>query len=72
MATPQPAIFNEMGRNQWYVHLSRVEGADVSKIKGVLRDARNAATGHDINLCVLFGPTLLADLGGPAVDDFQP
>ena len=31
-----------------------------------------AAAGHDINLCVLFGPTLLADLGGPAVDDFQP
>jgi putative iron-dependent peroxidase len=72
MATPQPAIFNEMGRNQWYVHLSRVEGADLGKIKGVLRDAVNAAAGHDINLCVLFGPTLLADLGGPAVEDFQP
>lgn len=71
MATPQPAIFNEMGRNQWYVHLSRVEGADLGKIKGVLRDAVNAAAGHDINLCVLFGPTLLADLGGPAVEDFQ-
>ena len=72
MATPQPAIFNEMGRNQWYVHLSRVDGADLSQIKGVLRDTVNAAAGHGLNLCVLFGPTLLADLGGPAVDDFQP
>jgi porphyrinogen peroxidase len=71
MATPQPAIFNEMGRNQWYVHLSRVEGADLGQIKGVVRDAVNAAAGHNINLCVLFGPTLLADLGGPAVEDFQ-
>lgn len=72
MATPQPAIFNEMGRNQWYVHMSRVEGADLGHIKGVLRDALNGATGHDLNLCTLFGPTLMADLGGPEVDDFQP
>ncbi len=72
MATPQPAIFNEMGRNQWYVHLSRTDGADLGHIKGVLRDAINAAAGHDINLCIGMGPTLLADLGGPAVGDFQP
>jgi putative iron-dependent peroxidase len=72
MATPQSALFNEMGRNQWYVHLSRTDGADLGRIKGVLRDALNGASGHDINLCVGFGPTLLADLGGPAVDDFQP
>ena len=72
MATPQPAIFNEMGRNQWYVHLSRVDGADLGRIRTVLRDAINGADGHDLNLCVGFGPTLLADLGGPAVDDFQP
>jgi putative iron-dependent peroxidase len=72
MATPQPAIFKEMGRNQWYVHLSRVGGADLGVIKGVLRDAINAAASLDINLCTLAGPTLLADLGGPPVDDFQP
>jgi putative iron-dependent peroxidase len=72
MASPQPAIFNDMGRNQWYVHLSRVEGADLGRIKGVLRDTINAAADHAINLCVGVGPTLLAALGGPAVDDFQP
>ncbi|MGI9616365.1 MAG: Dyp-type peroxidase [Acidimicrobiales bacterium] len=71
MATPQPAIFNEMGRNQWYVHLSRVDGADVGRIRTVLRDAINGAVGHDLNLCVAFGPTLLSALGGPEVDDFQ-
>ena len=71
MATPQAAIFNEMGRNQWYVHLSRVDGADLGRIKTVLRDAINGAVSHDLNLCVGFGPTLLADLGGPTVDDFQ-
>ena len=73
MATPQPAIFEEMGRNQWYVHLSRVDEADLGHIKGVLRDSINAAAGQPgMNLCIGLGPTLLADLGGPAVDDFQP
>jgi len=72
MSTPQPAIFDEMGRNQWYVHLSRTDGADLQTIKGVLRDTINAAGGQGLNLVTLFGPTLLADLGGPEVDDFQP
>ena len=73
MATPQPAIFNEMGRNQWYVHLSRTDGADLGHIKGVLRDSINAAGGQPgMNLCIGFGPTLNEALGGPGVSDFQP
>jgi putative iron-dependent peroxidase len=72
MATPQPAIFNEMGRNQWYIHISRTDGADLNKIKGVLRDTINAAGGQPgMNLCIGFGPKLNADLGGPGVEDFQ-
>ncbi len=72
MATPQPAIFEEMGRNQWYVHLSRTDNADLGQIKGVLRDTINAAGGQPgMNLCSGFGPSMTTALGGPAVDDFQ-
>jgi putative iron-dependent peroxidase len=72
MATPQPAIFDEMGRSQWYVHLSRTDGADIGHIKGVLRDTINAAAGQPgMNLCMGFGPTLNEALSGPGVDDFQ-
>lgn len=71
MATPQAAIFDEMGRNQWYVHMSRTEGADLGAIKSAISTAVADAKAEGLNLCVLFGPTLNADLGGPAVDDFQ-
>ena len=41
MANPQPAVLDRvMGKNQWYVHLSRTEGADLNVIKQVLRDTR--------------------------------
>ena len=40
MPTPQKAIFNGMGQNQWYVHLSRTEGADLDAIKAALKDYR--------------------------------
>lgn len=38
MPTPQSAILNRnMGEHQWYVHLSRVDGADLKVIKSVVR-----------------------------------
>ena len=71
MATPQPAIFSEIGQHQWYVHLSRVNGADLGRIKRVLSQTRAAAAAKDINLVVGFGPTLLADLTDDIPSDFQ-
>src|ERR1700731_927391 len=62
MSTAQPAIFGEMGEHQWYVHLSRTEGADLNKIKEVLRKLRADCAAQQINLVLGFGPTLLADL----------
>ena len=72
MPTAQPAIFNDMGEHQWYVHLSRTEGADLATIKGVVRDLRAACADQDINLVLGFGPTLLADIGAEMPNDFQP
>jgi putative iron-dependent peroxidase len=72
MATPQPAIFAPMGKNQWYLHLSRADGADLSYIKSVLRDVRAHCASEGINLVFCFGPTLLADLTDDMPEDFQP
>jgi putative iron-dependent peroxidase len=72
MPTPQPAIFATMGRNQWYLHLSRTDGADLNVIKQVIRDTRQHCADEGINCTVLFGPTLLADIGAEMPDDFQP
>lgn len=76
MATPQPAILGNLATHQWYVHLSRTEGADLGVIKKALADLRaDCAPGgaNDVvNLCILFGPTLLADLTSDVPDDFQP
>jgi putative iron-dependent peroxidase len=72
MATAQPAIFAQMGKNQWYVHLSRTDGADLNHIKGVLRDTRAHCAAEGINLVLCLGPTLLADLSDDMPDDFQP
>ena len=56
MPTAQPAIFATMGKNQWYVHLSRTEGADLDHIKAVLRELRADCASNGINLVVGFGP----------------
>jgi putative iron-dependent peroxidase len=61
-----------MGKNQWYVHLSRTEGADLDHIKSVLSDLRKDADAKGINLVLCVGPTLLADLTNDVPDDFQP
>ena len=76
MANPQHAILTNLTKYQWYTHLSRSEGADLGVIKKALRDARDAGaqTGvtTPVNVCLLFGPTLLADLTADVPDDFQP
>lgn len=72
MATAQPDIFAAMGKNQWYLHLSRTDGADLNHIKSAIRDVRAHCASEGINLVVGFGPTLLADLTDDTPDDFQP
>jgi porphyrinogen peroxidase len=72
MATAQPDIFAAMGKNQWYLHLSRTEGADLSHIKSVIGDVRAHCASQGINLVIGLGPTLLADLTSDLPDDFQP
>ncbi len=76
MANPQHAILTNLTKYQWYTHLSRSDGADLAVIKRALRDVRaaGAQTGvtTPINVCVLFGPTLLGDLTDDIPDDFQP
>jgi putative iron-dependent peroxidase len=75
MPNPQHAILTDLTKYQWYTHLSRTEGADLGVIKQALRDAR--AAGSDVgvtvpvNVCLLFGPTLLADLTDDIPEDFQ-
>ena len=72
MATAQPAIFDPMGPHQWYLHLSRTEGADLSVIKRVVQSLREECADKDINLVLGFGPTLLADITDDMPEDFQP
>ena len=76
MPNPQHAILTNLTKYQWYTHFSRTDGADLGVIKKALRDTRaaGAQTGvaTPINVCFLFGPTLLADLTDDIPDDFQP
>ncbi len=76
MANPQNAILTNLTKYQWYTHLSRTEGADLGVIKKALRDVRDAGTQTGvttpINVCLLFGPSLLADLTDEIPADFQP
>lgn len=73
MATPQPSVLNRnMGQHQWYVHLSRMDGADTGAIKAAISQLRTDCAAKNINLVVGFGPSLLADLTDDVPDDFQP
>jgi hypothetical protein len=59
MPTPQPAIFATMGQHQWYVHLSREAGANLTHIKSVATNLPKVCKDQGINLVLGFGPTLL-------------
>ena len=73
MATPQPSVLNRnMGQHQWYVHLSRMDGADMGAIRAAIAQLRADCAAKNINLVVGFGPTLLADLTDDVPSDFQP
>lgn len=73
MATPQPSVLNRnMGQHQWYVHLSRMDGADMGAIKAAISQLRADCAAKNINLVVGFGPSLLADLTDDVPSDFQP
>lgn len=73
MATPQPSVLNRnMGQHQWYVHLSRMDGADMGAIKAAISQLRADCAAKNINLVVGFGPGLLADLADDVPSDFQP
>ena len=73
MPTPQPAILDRnMGQHQWYVHLSREPGANLTTIKSVIQNLRRVCKDQGINLVLGFGPTLLKDLTNDVPNDFQP
>jgi len=72
MATPQGAILTALGEHQWYVHLSRTEGADLAVIKQALKELQFNANKLGVEACIMFGPTLLADLTSDIPNDFQP
>jgi porphyrinogen peroxidase len=76
MPNPQHAILTDLAKYQWYTHMSRTENADLGVIKKALRELRAAGTEVGatvpINVCLLFGPTLLADLTNDIPNDFQP
>jgi putative iron-dependent peroxidase len=72
VATPQPAILGKLEEHQWYVHLSRVKGADLGVIKAALKDLRADCAAQGVNLGLFFGPTLLAELTNDTPEDFQP
>jgi putative iron-dependent peroxidase len=73
MPTPQPAILDRnMGQHQWYIHLSREPGANLTTIKSVIQNLRRVCKDQGINLVLGFGPTLLKDLTTDVPTDFQP
>jgi len=76
MPNPQHAILTDLAKYQWYTHLSRAEGADLGAIKRAMIAVRAAGAQSGattpINVCLLFGPTLLADLTDDMPEDFQP
>jgi putative iron-dependent peroxidase len=76
MPNPQHAILTNLTKYQWYTHFSRTEGADLAVIKAALADLRAAGAQvgvtTPVNVCILFGPTLLADLTDDIPEDFQP
>ncbi len=75
MATPQAAVLDRvMGKNQWYVHLSREDGADLTHIRRVLKKYREDCDmlQSGIKTVIAFGPTLLQDLASNSMpNDFQ-
>jgi putative iron-dependent peroxidase len=52
--------------------MSRDDGADLGLIKKQLKALREDCKAQGVNLCLMFGPTLLKDLTDDIPKDFQP
>ena len=72
MATPQRSILTSLGEHQWYVHMSRTDSADLGVIKTALVKLSSDCEHLGVNLCIMFGPKLLAELTDDVPADFQP
>ena len=76
MPNPQHAILTDLQKYQWYTHMSRTDGADLGVIKDALKKVRKAGdevgVTSPLNVCLLFGPKLLAELTDDMPEDFQP
>ena len=72
MATPQRAILTALGEHQWYVHLSRTEGADIGVIKSALAGLRLEAEHLGVSVAIMCGPAFLPELTKDLPADFQP
>jgi porphyrinogen peroxidase len=72
MANPQRAILAGLGEHQWYIHMSRTEGAELGVIKSALAQLVQDAEGLGVSACIMFGPTLLSELTSDVPADFQP
>jgi putative iron-dependent peroxidase len=76
MPSPQHAILTNLTKYQWYTHLSRTDGADLGVIKEAMRAVREAGAQvgvtTPVNVCLLFGPSFLADMTDDVPNDFQP
>ena len=58
--------------NQWYLHFSREEGAELGAVKSAIQDFRATCADQGINVVLGFGPTLLPELTDDVPEDFQP
>ena len=58
--------------NQWYLHFSREEGAELGAVKSAIQDFRATCADQGINVVLGFGPTLLPELTDEVPEDFQP
>ncbi len=72
MPTPQRSIFTALGEHQWYVHMSRTPSADLALIKRSLSALRADCDSQGVQLCLMFGPGLLAELTKDVPADFLP
>lgn len=61
-----------MGLNQWYLHFSRLEGADTAHIRKSIQSLRKACKDNKINITLGFGPKLLKDLSITHPTPFKP
>ena len=70
--TPPGWCLLRVQANQWYLHFSREEGAELGAVKSAIQDFRATCADQGINVVLGFGPTLLPELTDEVPEDFQP